>query len=271
VYSFSLPLRASISPVDSVVLIALFVVYASLAARQPAEEPHLVGPAAMLGSLPTGPRRLAILALFAFAGGAIGVSAEPFADGLVHTGARLGVDEFLLVQWLAPLASEAPEFLVAALLAVRGKGVAALTLLLSAKVNQWTLLVGSLPLAFSWGAGHLAALPLDARQTSEVLLTAAQGLFGIAVLASLSFELSEAVLLASLFVVQFAVGGLLRALLHESDAATAELHLVSAIYIGLSLLFLVRARRTLLRLLRGERTLVEPAELDPPAERRHAA
>ena len=32
-------------------------------------------------------------------------SAEPFSEGLVETGKRWGVDEFLLVQWLAPLAS----------------------------------------------------------------------------------------------------------------------------------------------------------------------
>jgi Ca2+/Na+ antiporter len=75
----------------------------------------------------------------------------------VHTGQKLGIDEFLLVQWLAPLASETPEFLVAVLLALRGKATAALALLLAAKVNQWTLLVGSLALAYSAGAGQLAA------------------------------------------------------------------------------------------------------------------
>src|SRR6266850_7591381 len=172
-YSFSLPLRGNIGIVDCVVLVALFVAYAVLAAREEHTEPDLVGPAATIGALPTGARRLSILGLFAFAGLAIGAAAEPFAEGLVHTGQRLGIDEFLLVQWLAPLASEAPEFLIAALLAVRGKAGAALGLLLSAKLNQWTLLVGSLPLAFSVGAGHLAALPLDERQSAEVLLTAA--------------------------------------------------------------------------------------------------
>ena len=89
----------------------------------------------------------------------------------MRTGQSLGIDEFLLVQWLAPLASEAPEFLIAALLAARGKAGAAMGLLLAAKLNQWTLLVGSLPLAYSFGAGQLAALPLDSRQVSEVLLT----------------------------------------------------------------------------------------------------
>ena len=55
------------------------------------------------------------------------------------TGLTLGIDEFLLVQWLAPLASEAPEFVVVALFAWRGQGTPALGTLVSSKINQWTL------------------------------------------------------------------------------------------------------------------------------------
>src|SRR5207302_11293117 len=214
VYSFLLPLKANISLIDTLVLFGLFIAYGVFAAREHLGEPDLVGPAAAIGALPPTTRRLTVAALFAFAATAIGVSASPFADGLVHTEQRLGIDEYLLVQWLAPLASEAPEFLVAALLAVRGKTAAALALLLSAKLNQWTLLVGSLPLAYAVGAGGFEALPLDTRQVAEVLLTAAQGLFGVAVLANLALELGEAVLLAGLFGAQFVAGGLLRMVLH---------------------------------------------------------
>src|SRR5438067_2302769 len=163
-YSFTLPLRASIGLIDCVVLVGLFVIYAVVASREAHTEPELVGPAATIGALGATARRLSIVGLFAFAGVTIGAAAEPFAAGLVRTGQSLGIDEFLLVQWLAPLASEAPEFLIAALLAARGKAGAAMGLLLAAKLNQWTLLVGSLPLAYSVGAGQLAALPLDTRQ-----------------------------------------------------------------------------------------------------------
>src|SRR5712691_3901817 len=248
-YSFSLPFRAEISLVDSLVLIALFVIYAVLASREQTEEPDLVGPAATIGALSTGRRRLAILGLFAFAAAAIGTSAEPFADGLVRSGQKLGIDEFLLVQWLAPLAREAPEFLVAALLAVRGKAAAALALLLAAKVNQWTLLVGSLALAYSAGAGQLAALPLDQRQVGEVLLTAAQSLFGLAVLARLRFGLPDAALLAALFVSQLVLGGVLRAGLHNADAASAELFWFAGLYLVLAAWQLARARHVLTKLL----------------------
>jgi cation:H+ antiporter len=264
VYSFILPVKAHIGLVDTLILFALFGVYAFLAAREATEEPDLVGPARTIGALPQNRRRLVIIGLFAFAALTIGASASPFADGLVHTGAALGIDEFLLVQWLAPLASEAPEFLVAALLAWRGKSSAALGLMLSAKLNQWTLLVGSLPLAYSVGVaalpdsgGPLAALtstlPLDARQVSEVALTAAQSLFGVAVLASLSLELGEAALLAVLFLGQFVLGGILRASLHNAAGADQELVVFSIIYLVLSLVFVFRARKTVSALLQRRR------------------
>jgi cation:H+ antiporter len=255
-------MRAEIALIDSVILIALFGIYAVLAAREEHAEPELVGPAATIGALSPGARRLSILGLFAFAGLTIGLVAEPFAEGLVHTGQKLGIDEFLLVQWLAPLASEAPEFLLAALLALRGKPTVALGLLLSAKVNQWTLLVGSLPLAFSVGAGHIAALPLDSRQVAEVLLTASQSLFGVAVLASLSFSLVEALLMAGLFIAQLVLGGVLRAGLHDQQSGTVELYAFSILYVVLSLVFLARSRDVLTSLVRKLPQRATRAEAD---------
>jgi cation:H+ antiporter len=265
VYSFTLPLKANIGLIDTLILFALFGAYAVMASREETEEPDLVGPAATIGALPKMQRRLAIVGLFAFAATSIAISASPFADGLVHTGAALGIDEFLLVQWLAPLASEAPEFLVAALLAWRGKTNAALGLMLSSKLNQWTLLVGSLPLAYSVGVLTLpsaggalyaftTALPLDARQVDEVLLTAAQSLFGVAVLASLSLELGEAILLAVLFLAQFLLGGILRASLHNAGIADEELVIFSLAYLLLSVVFLYRARKTISELLQRRRS-----------------
>jgi cation:H+ antiporter len=106
------------------------------------------------------------------------------------------------VQWLAPLASESPEFIVALLFALRGNPQASLRTLVSSKVNQWTLLIGMLPLVYSTSAGHIAAMHLDARQAEEVLLTAAQSLFAVAVIANFSFSLGEAVVLMVLFVSQ---------------------------------------------------------------------
>ncbi len=112
-------------------------------------------------------------------------------------------------------------------------------------MNQWTLLVGSLPLAYSVGAGMPGALPLDQRQVAEVLLTAAQSLFGVAVLASLSLSLLEGGLLAGLFIAQLVAGGVIRAGLRDAATGEAELLVFSLIYIVLSVLFMFQARRTL--------------------------
>ena len=105
------------------------------------------------------------------------------------------------MQWVAPLASEAPELIVAGLFAWRLNTSAGLGTLLSSKVNQWTLLVGSLPIVFAISAGHLTGLPLDSLQREELFLTAAQSVFAIAVLANRSMSVREAWLLFGLFIV----------------------------------------------------------------------
>jgi cation:H+ antiporter len=223
-YSFTIPLKGSLSLLDTLILIGLFVVYVVLAARNPTEEPDLMGPAKVLGALPKVGRRITIVAIFLFSAGIILISAEPFAEGLVHTGTKLGIDEFLLVQWLAPLASEAPEFIAAALMAWHGRAGAGMGALISSKVNQWTLLIGGLPLAFIASHGGIAALPLDARQVEEVFLTAAQSLFAVAVLVGLAISLSEGIVLAALFLVQTAIPN------EEARMFFAGIYILLAVY-----------------------------------------
>ena len=202
VYAFTIPFRGEISLLDFVVLVSMFVFYIWRVAHLPAEEPHLVGPAKLIGSLSTRARRAftAVIAIVAAVG--ILLVAKPFATSLVATGTAMGIDEFLLVQWIAPLASEAPEFVVVALFAWRGAATAALGTLVSSKINQWTLLVAMLPLVYSFGIGAPTALPLDQRQEDEILLTAAQSLFAVALLLDLRLSLSGAGALFALFIVQ---------------------------------------------------------------------
>ncbi|HEY4883323.1 MAG TPA: hypothetical protein VII08_06770 [Myxococcales bacterium] len=199
VYSFLIPLKGTLSLVDTVVLLAIFGFYVVSASRAGMAEPELGGPSELIGELPTIPRRAATIALFLIAGLTICLAAEPFAESLLATGRAYGVEEFILVQWIAPLASESPEFIVAILFALRGNPGAAIGTLISSKVNQWTLLIGMLPLAYSASNGHVAAMVLDRRQVQEVLLTAAQSFFGVAVIANLRFSLLEATLVAVLF------------------------------------------------------------------------
>jgi cation:H+ antiporter len=149
--------------------------------------------------LSRGLRKVVIGGLFVFAGVVVVACAEPFADGLVHTGAEFDIDEFILVQWVAPLASEAPEILVAVIFTLRGKPVFGMAALISAAVNQWSLLVASLPVVFSISAGQALALPLDDRQRAEVFLTMAQILFAVILIAKLRIGYMGAGALISLF------------------------------------------------------------------------
>ena len=199
-YSFTIPLRGNLSLIDTVIMFSLFAGYLFMASRAPPEDERVfVGPAAAIAALNKGPRRLITAGIFVYAALVIFAAAEPFAEGLVDTGTDLGVDQFILVQWVAPLASESPEFILAGLLAMRGRHDASMTILISSKVNQWTLLIGSLPLAYSISGGTLSPLDFDARQSEEVFLTAGQSMLAVAIFLSLTMTWWEAIFLAGLF------------------------------------------------------------------------
>ncbi len=204
VVAFVIPASGEIHLALGLALLAWFGFYLYKVSHGDVEEPDLIGTAAALGELPDRSRRIAVAGLFAVSGAVILLCAKPFADNLVAAGTELGIDRFLLVQWLAPLASEAPEFIIAIIFASRGKGTAAMATLISSKVNQWTLLVGSLPIAHALGGGGLS-LVLDSRQTEEVLLTATQTLMGVALILALRFRRAAAWALLVLFAVQFPI------------------------------------------------------------------
>jgi len=143
--------------------------------------------------------------MFIFAGLAIFAVAEPFAVSLLDTGELLGIDKFLLVQWLAPLASEAPEFIIIATWSLRGQAGAAMKAIMSSKVNQWTLLVGTIPLVYAISAQEVKPFMLDNFQNAELFLTAAQSLFGVALLICLKFNRTSGMLLLVLFLSQLIV------------------------------------------------------------------
>jgi cation:H+ antiporter len=209
-WAFSIPIRGQLWWPDLLVLGTLFGAYLIRAAREEVEVPELIGAAAALGDLPTRPRRVTTVLLFLYSAFAILLVAEHFVEGLKAIGRDYGISEFFLVQWVAPLASEAPEMIIAILFTLRLKAQAGLGTLISSKVNQWTLLVGTLWLVFAIGGGEagpgsgfLNPLHMDSRQQEEVLLTAAQSLFDVAVIANLSISRWEAIGLLVLFLGQF--------------------------------------------------------------------
>jgi cation:H+ antiporter len=140
--------------------------------------------------------------LFAGAIGAIVLCAEPFAESLVDTGREFNIDDFVLISLVAPLASEAPELLVAGMFAYRLEADTGLGALVSSKVNQWTLLVGSLPVVYAISSSSVHGLPIDSVQREELFVTAAQSAFAVAVLLNRRISVREAAALLGLFMVQ---------------------------------------------------------------------
>jgi cation:H+ antiporter len=234
-YCLTLPLKRTVTLIDTVILVSIFVAYTLRISQAPQTEPDLIGPSAWVGSLGKRARRISVLAMFVFAGVVILLVAEHFAQALVDTGAQFGVSEFLLVQWLAPLASEAPELLVVALYAWRLKTGEALTAVVSSKINQWTLLVGTLPLVFAIASGSLHGLPVEPAQREEVLLTAAQTVFAVAILVNLSISLREAFALFGLFWAQFILGAVV-----PPSVKGLELLTLSAVYLLIGVWLLAR-------------------------------
>jgi cation:H+ antiporter len=157
----------------------------------------------------------------------------------------LGISEFFLIQWVAPFASEMPELVAALMLALKGKSSVALGALISSKVNQWSLLVGMLPLAYSFGLLRFSDMPLDMIQREEIFLTAAQSLFGTIIITNLKLSVWEGLWLFSMFFAQFLIP------IPEIRFALAILYLI------FSLILLVIHRAGLWQIVKFARNIFE--------------
>jgi cation:H+ antiporter len=175
----------------AVLLVALYLLYLAISSTTESEEPELIGVAATIGSWETRRRRAAVIGMLIYAAVVILAAAEPFVESLVEVGGELGIDEFILIQWIAPLASESPEIIVATLFALRSNPQAGLTTLISAEVNQLTVLIGSMAIVFSISA-------------VEFLLTSAVSTFAIVLLAPKMIGWKAGAVLLALFLVHLA-------------------------------------------------------------------
>ncbi len=202
-YAFLVPLTGGIGAIDAVVLVGLYVAYIAVILRGEAGREIHGGVPGYLHRLSRPRRVVAILAVFAFSGFVILIAVKPFAKGLEALGPQLGVSSFFMIQWVAPLASESPEFIATAYLVRKLRTTAAFNALISSKLNQWTLLIGTLVVVYSLSLGQYDVLAFSRKQAGEIWLTAAQRLFAVALLVGFRISVREALALLGLFAVQF--------------------------------------------------------------------
>ena len=216
-------------------LIVMYLFYLWVTSTRESEEPELVGVALVIGALAPARRRAVVVVLFLYAAAVILVAAEPFVEALIETGSEFGIDPFILIQWIAPLASESPEIIVAVLFTLRANPLAGITLLISAEVNQLTLLVGSMVGIFSLSVGELLSFPLDSRQSTEFLLTSAVSIFAILLIAPRLVGWKVGAALLALFIA------------HLFFVDEAERRIFAYVYLGLAGGLVILDRRRLLQ------------------------
>ena len=248
VYAFFIPLSGGIGPVDTLFLTGLFGIYIAIVIRGDVVFPEAhVGVPAYFQRYPT-PRRITVVLLgFLLSGAVIFTAVHPFAEGLERVGIQYGIPEFFMIQWFAPLASESPELIVVAYLVNKARSTAGFNALISSKLNQWTLLIGTLAIVYSVSAGAIGTLPFDSKQAAEIWITAGQSLFAIAVLSNFEITTGEAVTLLVLFGTQVLAEFYVIRVYTEPVATNVSmtvLYVYTAVYLLLGLGLFVRRRES---------------------------
>jgi cation:H+ antiporter len=139
-----------------------------------------------------------------FAASVILLTAVPFGDAVLGSGSLVGISPYLLLQWFVPVATEVPELVVAFVLLTHGRGGQSVAVLLAGAVSQYTLAVGSLPIAYLVGAGA-GPLPVAGRERVELFLSVAVALYAVAALVTLRLSRGDAAIMLVLFTIQFLV------------------------------------------------------------------
>ena len=209
-YAFVIVVKQSISIVDSAVLVSIYGLYIFASLRlggaqcKECEQDEELGVGARTKTLRGLGKTFAIGAFLIFGAFVLYVGAEPFIDAILSMARSLGVSQFILIQWVAPFLSEFPESVTAYIWAASVVAAAmGLSNLISSKLNQWTLLIAAIPIAYSLGGGRLQVLHFDTQVRDEIFITAAQSLFGSVLLLTMRFNLKKAIILIVLFLIQF--------------------------------------------------------------------
>ncbi len=263
VWAFLVPIGGGIDLVDTLVLVGLYVMYIGIIIRGDIEEVEgQVGVPAYFHERVRRIRIPASLLLFVYSGTMIFIAVEPFAHGLEDLGRAIGVPSFFMIQWIAPLASEAPELIVVAYLVNKARSTAGFNALISSKLNQWTLLIGTIAVVYSVGLGQYGALPFDAKQSAEIWITAAQSFFALSILVNFEISVREAIFLFILFFSQVIIEFLVLRVLPIANPEQLSHDLLIAytvLYVALGIAFFAARRKALQTLLLRTRDTVREA------------
>ena len=208
VYFLIIHAKGTLTLVDAAVLLAIYVLYLWVLRKVPPRgEEHVedleIVPRHIM-SLPKRRQAIVILLLFVVGGVLLAFSAHPFLESMLHFAVTFGISEYLFIQWVAPFLSEFPEKLSAMYWARQpGKAPMALMNMVSANINQWTMLAAMIPVVYSISMGTPTFLAFDEHQKKEILLTISQSLLGILLLSNMSFHLVEAGGIFVLWLAQF--------------------------------------------------------------------
>ena len=204
--------KQSMSWIDAIVLLLLYVAYLVVLLRNPPHDVEQVGDAPRVSQWALRQRgwrqKAAIGALFAGGGFLLYVTAHPFLESMLALAGLLGVSQFVLVQWVAPFLSEFPEKVSAFYWARRvTHAPLALMNMVSSNINQWTVLAAMIPLVYGYSTfrhhGMWMDFHFDEAQRLEILLTLLQSGLGLMVLANMEFDARDAGVLFVLWLAQF--------------------------------------------------------------------
>lgn len=198
---------------DGVALASIYFFYLYLVSKLPPQDHEGIND---LGRVPRFVMKLgkpytyyAIIFLMAVGAMILWFGAHPFLHSMLALATAFGVSHFVFVQWMAPFLSEFPEKLSAFHWAKTvKKAPMALSNFVSSSVNQWTILVATVPFIYSIALGRVAPIVFDEHQKVEIMLTIVQSYLGFLFLASMDFGFFEAVGLFVLWIAQFFIPGI---------------------------------------------------------------
>jgi cation:H+ antiporter len=224
-YFFIVWAKRGINLIDTVILSCIYLAYLYFLKKIPPQsEEKLEDMDRVPRFILAQPRRVRnslIGGLFLLGGLMLYFAAPPFLESLKGLAAGLGISTFVFVQWVAPFLSEFPEKVSAFNWARRiSSAPMALMNMVSSNINQWTMLVAMIPVAYAISLGHSAGIRFDDHQRLEILLTLGQSLLGALLLANMRFSWWEASVLFSLWGIQFLMSGF-EAPAYPTDAGNA--------------------------------------------------